>query len=142
MIKFEDIRVGDKMFMMDRNSPSFGNPESTVVDIVVREQEDGTMEMYGKQGYFTIRFDITPENFDKIASGPRRIIFKTADEAMEQCEIEIENDVAVIRNASKEEIIKNMFNAWVGDHNEPYRMYKMMKRRIFQVTGVDVDGPQ
>jgi len=131
----EQFKLGDKVYYLDRNFPT---NDGRVVEMVVRENpKTNNLELYGKQGYFTIKFDIT-DRFIELQNTQRKLIFKSHDEAISWYDGEIDIEVNSILSAPIHITLKELYDGWSGDHNQDYRIYRAMKQKIKNEFGVEL----
>lgn len=136
MKTINEFKIGDIFYYLDRNIP---DNNSRIVEMVVRENpKTNNLELYGKQGYFTIKFDITNNFIEKVQNSPRPLIFRTPEEARTHYDGEIQGRVDAILNAPVHITLRELFDGWSGDHMDDYRIYEAMKQKIKKEFNVDV----
>lgn len=136
MLTLNDFKIGNKLYQLDRNYPDTNN---NVIEMTVRKDpESSELQVYGKQGYFTSKYNITEDLIVRMNNSPKPMLFKTKEEAVNQYVGEITKEVESLMRMPKEQILEELYNGWAGDHTSDYRIYEGMRKKIQADFGVRI----
>lgn len=131
------LTAGDVIYVLDRGSYNVKDPDQRIrkMNIV---QEGDRLDAHAKDGYFTIRFEVTGKSIDDLNGNHPKHVFATQEEGENQYNEFIQKEVQAILDTPKADLLKQFYRDWCGEYSKDIRVYEAMEQKILNEFDVNV----
>lgn len=123
------MREMEVIYFLDRNAYNVNDPNALIVEMEIMEEDDKVIAI-ADQEQVTLQIDMSDERLKTILAGDRKYLFATREEAQNHYNEELQKEVQAIHNKSKEDLLGEFFNRWIGNNNYDTDIVNAMREKI------------